>query len=69
MVEKYRVVIDYYDGTSDNVWKGACSKEKVEKVFHDAIKDQMAKYKIDKKSCWVRVYDKDDNVIKQETFH
>lgn len=69
MTEKYRVSVDYFDGTSNIVWNGVCSKGKVEKVFHSAIIEQKAKYETDKKSCFVRVYDKDDNVIRQETFH
>ena len=69
MVQKYRVSVDYMDGTSDTVWQGSCSEGKMEKLFHGAIMDQKAKYEVDKKSCFVRVYNQEDNVIRQETFH
>jgi 8-oxo-dGTP diphosphatase len=66
---KFTLSVDYKDGARDMLWQGSCSTVEIDRAFNKAIRDQCDKYDKDKRPCYVRVYDKDNNPIRQETFH
>jgi C4-type Zn-finger protein len=66
---RFKITITYDEITETTLWSGKCSYEDVDVKFHEAIKEQMIKYKINPQRCMLRAYDEFGRIIAQETFH
>ena len=66
---RFKITITYEEITDTTLWSGKCTAEELDKKFHEAIKAQMMKYKVNPQRCMLRAYDEFGHIIAQETFH
>ena len=65
----FKITLESADNTEIKLWSGKCTGEELNSKFHDAIREQMDKYRTDPKRCKLRAYDDTGRIIAQETFH